>query len=65
MTVGAASFQLGERVVVVADLTDQPDLGEAAESLDIMVIDRNADGGLFRELMSAMVQTSIVQISFG
>ena len=65
MTVGAASFQLGERVLVVADVTDQPDLGEAAESLDIMIIDRNADGGLFRELMSAMVQTSIVQISFG
>jgi len=65
MTVGAASFQLGERVLVVADVTEQTDLGAAAESLDIMVVDQNADGGLFRELMSAMVQTSIVQISFG
>ena len=66
MTVGAVSYQLGERVVIVADGPEQPDLAAGGGvELDITVVDRNAEGGMFRELMSAMVRTSIVQISFG
>ncbi len=65
MTLGAVSYQLGERVVIVADDPEQLELGATTESLDITVVDRHADGGMFGELMSAMVRTSIVQISFG
>ena len=65
MTIGAVSFQLGERVVIVADGQEQPELTAATESLDLMVVDRHASRGIFRELMAAMVRTSIVQISFG
>ncbi len=65
MTIGAVSFQLGERVVIVADGQEQPQMSAATESLDLVVVDRHADGGMFRELMAAMVRTSIVQISFG
>ncbi len=62
MTYGAASFQLGDRVVVITDRSDQPEL---ADSPGVMVVDRRSDGEMFRELMAAMVRTSIVQISFG
>ena len=65
MTIGAASFQLGERVVVVADVSDEPELAAEVGEIDITVIDRHADGGIFRDLMSAMVRTSIIQVSMG
>ena len=65
MTLGAASFQLGDRMVVVADVQDESELSDLEDELGITVVDRNAGGGLFQELMSAMIQTSIVQISFG
>ena len=65
MTFGAASFQLGQRAVIVANGPDDPELAALADSLDMTVVDRCAEGGMFGELMSAMVRTSIIQISFG
>lgn len=65
MIIGAASFQLGNRVIVVSGGHDQTEMTETADSLDIMVVDRFVDGGMFRDLMTAMVQTSIVQVSLG
>ena len=65
ITIGAASFRLRDRVVVVADVEDDPELSEVSESLDLVVIDPHADGGVFPQLMSALVSRSSVQVSFG
>ena len=65
VTVGAASFQLGNRVVIVADCEDDPELALASTSLGLMVVEPRTDGGMFPSLMSALVNRSIVQVSFG
>ncbi|MCE2456270.1 MAG: hypothetical protein J4G14_00445 [Dehalococcoidia bacterium] len=65
MTLGAASFQLGDRLVIVADVQDGSELAMITDEADITVVDRSADGSLFSELMSAMVGTSIIQVSMG
>ena len=65
MTLGAACFQLEGRVVIVADSEVDSELAVASASLDITVVDPQADGGMFPALMSAMIRTSIIQVSFG
>ena len=65
MTMGAACFQMGDRVVVVADSERDGGLTPNSVSEDIEIVDTQSDGGLFPELMSAMVRTSIVQVSIG
>ena len=65
MTLGAASFQLGKRVVIVGDVNDDVELAEVSGSLDLTVIDPGTDSGIFPSLMSALVSRSIVQVSFG
>ena len=65
MTLGAASFQLGDRLVIVADVQDGSELAMITGEAYITVVDRSADGSLFSELMSAMVGTSIIQVSMG
>ena len=63
MILGAASFQLGGRVVIVAGSEDDAEL--AAASLDLTLIDPHAEGGIFPALMSALVSRSIVQVTLG
>ena len=65
MTLGAASFQLGDRLIVVAEGQDESELAAVMDELEVTVVDRTADGGLFRELMSAMMLTSMIQVSMG
>ncbi len=65
MTLGAASFQLGDRLVIVSQDRDEHGLAAIMEESDIAVVNRGEDGGLFQELMSAMVRTSIIQVSMG
>lgn len=65
MTLGALSFQLGDRLVIVSGNQDESELAAVLDELDIMVVDQSAEAGLFRELMSAMVRTSIIQVSMG
>ena len=65
MTIGAASFQLGDRVVVLADIEDDPELSEVSGASNLVVIDPRTDGGIFPPLISALVSRSIVQVSFG
>ena len=64
MTLGAASYQLGDRLVIVSEDQDSSELADLTGELDIAIV-RSADGGLFHELMSAMVRTSIIQVSIG
>ena len=65
MIVGAASFQLGGRVVIVAGSEDDAELAAASASLNLTVIDPHAEGGIFPVLMSALVSRSIVQVTLG
>ena len=65
MAVGAASYQLGERLLIVGDGQDNPELADLAGELAVVAVEQNAGGGLFRDLMSAMVQTSIIRVSMG
>ena len=65
MIMGAACFQMGRRVVVVADSARDGELAPDSVSEALEVVDPQSDGGLFPEIMSAMVRTSIVQVSFG
>ena len=65
MTLGAASFQLGDRLIVVSEGQDESEIAAVMDELEVTVVDRNADGGLFRELMSAMMRTSMIQVSMG
>ena len=65
MTLGAASYQLGDRLVIVSEDQDGSELADLTGEFDIAVVDRSADGGLFRELLSALVGTSIIQVSMG
>ncbi len=65
MTLGAASFELGDRLVIVSDVQDGSELAMITDEADITVVDRSADGSLFSALMSAMVGTSIIQVSMG
>ena len=64
LAIGAASYQLGDRVVIVANGEDQEDLA-MAEALEFTVVDPQAAGGVFPSVMSALVGKSIVQVSVG
>ena len=62
LAIGAASYQLGDRVVIVADGEDQEDLA-MAEALELTVVDPQAAGGVFPSVISALVSKSIVKVS--
>ena len=64
LAIGAASFQLGDRVVIVAAGEDQEELA-VAEALEFTVVDPQSSGGVFASVLSALVSKSIVQVSVG
>ena len=65
MTLGAACFQLGKRVVIVGDVEYDDELAEASDSFDLVVIDPGTEASIFQPLMTALLSRSIIQVSFG
>jgi len=65
MTLGAASHLLGDKVIVVGDGADDPELAAASESLDLTVIDGSDVAGVYPALMGALIAKSVVQVSWG
>ncbi len=65
MTLGAASHLLGDKVIVVGDGGDDPELAAASEALDLTVIDGSDAAGVYPALMGALIAKSVVQVSWG
>ena len=65
MALGAASRDLGEKVIVVGDAGDDPDLSAASESLDLTLIDASDAAAIYPALMGALIAKSVVQVSWG
>lgn len=65
MTLGAASHLLGDKVIVVGNGGDDPELAAASEALDLTVIDGSEAAGVYPALMGALIAKSVVQVSWG
>ncbi len=60
---GAASHQLGGRVVVIASEEDSPALAAASAPLELAIVEPSPPGGIHMALMSALVANAIVRVS--
>ena len=64
-TIGAVTYKLDRRVVVVADLTDDPQAVWDLGLHDLTTVQVSGDDSLYLRLMPALVQAGVVSVSVG